>query len=172
MPDESYDVIVIGGGAGGVPTAMRVSQLGGRVAVIECENLGGLCMNKGCVPFDHMMVASHILGSLSLGKEMGLSFTEVSKDYGTLMKRQNELIEFMRLGVESTLKKNKVEIIKGKGRINGKGKVEVVGLIFQEQSYGIAFQADSPYREMINIALLKLVEAGIYKEIHDKWFGS
>ncbi len=54
----------------------------------------------------------------------------------------------------------------------GKGKVEVVGLIFQEQSYGIAFQADSPYREMINIALLKLVEDGIYKEIHDKWFGS
>jgi dihydrolipoamide dehydrogenase len=127
MPDESYDVIVIGGGAGGVPTAMRVSQLGGRVAVIECENLGGLCMNKGCVPFGHMMVASHILGSLSLGKEMGLSVPEVSKDYGVLMKRQNELIEFMRLGVESTLRKNKVEIIKGKGRIAGKGKVEVNG---------------------------------------------
>ena len=127
MPDESYDVIVIGGGAGGVPTAMRASQLGGRAAVIECENLGGLCMNKGCVPFGHMMVASHILGSLSLGKEMGLSVPEVSKDYGALMKRQNELIEFMRLGVESTLKKNKVEIIKGKGRITGKGKVAVNG---------------------------------------------
>ena len=54
----------------------------------------------------------------------------------------------------------------------GKGKVEVVGLIFQEQSYGIAFQIDSPYREEINIALLKLVERGIYKEIHDRWFGS
>ena len=54
----------------------------------------------------------------------------------------------------------------------GKGKVEVVGLIFQEQSYGIALQVDSPLREQINIALLKLVESGIYKEIHDRWFGS
>ncbi len=54
----------------------------------------------------------------------------------------------------------------------GKGKVEVVGLIFQEQSYGIALQVESPLREQINIALLKLVESGIYKEIHDRWFGS
>ena len=54
----------------------------------------------------------------------------------------------------------------------GKGKVKVVGLIFQEQSYGIALQFNSPYREKINVALLKLVENGIYKEIHDKWFGS
>ncbi len=54
----------------------------------------------------------------------------------------------------------------------GKGKVKVVGLIFQEQSYGIALQIDSPLREEINIALLRLVESGIYKEIHDKWFGS
>ena len=90
MADESYDVIVIGGGAGGVPTAMRVSQLGGRVAVIECENLGGLCMNKGCVPFGHMMVASHILGSLSLGKEMGLSFTE--NQHSNLWKTKKTLL--------------------------------------------------------------------------------
>ena len=54
----------------------------------------------------------------------------------------------------------------------GKGKVMVVGLIFQEQSYGIALQFKSPYREEINIALLRLIEKGIYKEIHDKWFGS
>jgi ABC-type amino acid transport substrate-binding protein len=54
----------------------------------------------------------------------------------------------------------------------GKGRVKVVGLIFQEQSYGIALQFNSPYREKINIALLTLMENGIYKEIHDKWFGS
>ena len=54
----------------------------------------------------------------------------------------------------------------------GKGTVEVVGLIFQEQSYGIALQIDSPLREDNNIALLRLVESGVYKEIHDKWFGS
>jgi ABC-type amino acid transport substrate-binding protein len=54
----------------------------------------------------------------------------------------------------------------------GKGKVKVVGLIFQEQSYGIALQVNSPYREEINTALLRLMERGVYKEIHDRWFGS
>jgi ABC-type amino acid transport substrate-binding protein len=54
----------------------------------------------------------------------------------------------------------------------GKGRVKVVGLVFQEQNYGIALQVKSPLREEINIALLRLVENGVYKEIHDKWFGS
>ena len=125
MTENTYDVIVLGGGAGGVPAAVRAAQLGARVAVIENNLLGGLCMNRGCVPFGHMMVASSILGSLSLGKDMGLDFSGVSRDYTALLKRQNELIAFMRQGVESTLKKNKVEIIKGKGRLSGKGKLVV-----------------------------------------------
>jgi len=127
MTEEIYDVIVLGGGAGGAPAAIRAAQLGGKVAVVECENFGGQCMNRGCIPFGHMMVASNILGGLSLGKEMGLHFSGISKDYATLIKRQNELIDFMRQGVEGTLKKNRVKIISGRGKIAGKGKVEVNG---------------------------------------------
>lgn len=127
MRKNTYDVIVLGGGAGGVPAAVRAAQLGGSVAVIESGNLGGLCMNRGCIPFGHMMVASNILRSLSLGKDMGLSFSGISKDFTTLIKRQDELIAFMRQGVMGTLMKNKVELIKGKGRIDGKGKVNVNG---------------------------------------------
>jgi dihydrolipoamide dehydrogenase len=123
------DVIVIGGGAGGVPAAIRAAQLGGKVALIEPENLGGFCMNKGCVPFGQMMVVSNILERLSLGKELGLSFDGVSKDYAALTKRQDDLINFMRQGVGNTLKKNGIEIIEGKGRIAGKGKVDVNGKI-------------------------------------------
>ena len=74
MSEASYDVIVLGGGAGGVPASIRAAQLGGRVAIVESDQLGGLCMNKACVPFGHMMAASNILGSLALGKEMGLHF--------------------------------------------------------------------------------------------------
>ncbi len=96
MTQVVYDVIVLGGGAGGVPAAVRAAQLGGKVAVIEYDNLGGLCMNQGCVPFGHMMAASKILGSLSLGREMGLDFPSISKNYSALTKRQNELIAFMR----------------------------------------------------------------------------
>ena len=127
MSEESYDVIVLGGGAGGVPAAIRAAQLGGRVSLIECEQLGGLCMNRGCIPFGHMMIASNILGSIALGEEMGIKCHGISKDYTTLLKRHNELIDFMRLGVESILKKNGVKIIKGKGKIRGKGTMEVNG---------------------------------------------
>jgi len=127
MTEEIYDVVVLGGGAGGAPAAIRAAQLGGHVAIIECENFGGQCMNKGCIPFGHMMVASNILGSLFLGKDMGLTFQGVTIDYPTLRKRQDELIAFMRQGVRSTLKKKGVEIIEGRGKIAGKGKVEVNG---------------------------------------------
>jgi dihydrolipoamide dehydrogenase len=127
MTSEMRDLVVIGGGAGGVPAAIRAAQLGARVSIIEARDLGGQCMNRGCVPFGHMVEASAILGALKLGKEMGISFSGLSTDYATLMDRQGQLINFMRQGVESTLKKNRIEIIRGKGTIVGKGRVDVHG---------------------------------------------
>jgi len=127
MTEEIYDVVVLGGGAGGVPAAVRAAQLGGTVAVIEQENFGGLCMNKGCIPFGHMMTASNIVGNLSLGRDMGLHVSEVSLDYEILVRRQNELIDFMRKGVVGTLVKNGIDRIEGRGRISGKGRMDVNG---------------------------------------------
>ncbi|MBN2032502.1 MAG: FAD-dependent oxidoreductase [Deltaproteobacteria bacterium] len=127
MPERSRDVVVLGGGAGGVPAAIRAAQLGGRVVLVEGGELGGLCMNRGCVPYGHMMAAAGILGSLGLGKEMGIHFGRITTDYGTLIARQESLIAFMREGVRSTLKKRDVRIIQGRGRITGKGRVEVNG---------------------------------------------
>ncbi len=123
------DVVVIGGGAGGVPAAIRAAQLGGDVAIVEGREVGGLCMNRGCVPFGHMMVASDIMGVVAFGKKMGLLFEGISKDYSVLKQRQDELIDFMRQGVTSTIKKNNIELIDGKGKVAGKGKVEVNGKI-------------------------------------------
>ena len=124
---EIYDVVVLGGGAGGVPAAIRASQLGGKVAIVEAKDLGGQCMNLGCIPFGHMMVVSHILKNLSLGKEMGVSVRDITIDYPTLIKRQDEIVAFMRQGVRNTLKKNNVKLIKGRGRIVGKGALDVEG---------------------------------------------
>jgi len=121
------DVIVIGGGAGGVPAAIRAAQLGANVAIVEAEAFGGLCMNRGCVPFGHMMLASNVVGAVSFGKKLGLSFEKITWDYGELKKRQEELIRFMRMGVTSTLKKSKIELIAGTGELAGKGKVAVNG---------------------------------------------
>ncbi len=125
--DENYDVIIIGGGAGGVAAAIRAAQLGGKVAVVEGNKLGGLCMNSGCVPFGHMMVASHILGDLSLAKEMGIACSGISKDVSTLLNRQKELIAFMQQGVKTIFSKRKITLVTGRGKLNGSGRVEVNG---------------------------------------------
>jgi len=125
--DENYDVIVIGGGAGGVAAAIRAAQLGGKVAVVEGNKLGGLCMNSGCVPFGHMMVASHILGDLSLAKDMGIVCSGLSKDLSTLLNRQKELIAFMQQGVKTIFSKRKITLVTGRGKLSGPGRVEVNG---------------------------------------------
>jgi dihydrolipoamide dehydrogenase len=122
-----FEVIIMGGGAGGVAAAVRAAQLGGRVAVVEDKFLGGLCMNRGCVPFGHMMAASHILGSLALGREMGIECSHVTSDFSALVKRQNELIAFMRQGVKGMLNKNRIALVRGKGRLAGPGRVKVNG---------------------------------------------
>jgi len=130
MGGHSFDVIVIGGGAGGVAAAVRAAQVGARVAVVEDKFLGGLCMNRGCVPFAHMMAASRILGSLALGKEMGIECQGLTTDFAALMKRQGELVAFMRQGVQGLFKKNRITLINGRGRLAGPGKVEAGGEAF------------------------------------------
>lgn len=127
MTKEAYDVVVLGGGAGGVPAAIRAAQLGGRVALIECKDLGGMCMNRGCVPFGHMRVAADILGALSFGKEFGFDIPEMSKKYSVYRKRQNEMISFMREGVKGMLGKNRVKVFRGVGKLAGRGEMAVGG---------------------------------------------
>lgn len=138
MSDVIYDVVVLGGGAGGVPAAIRAAQLGGRVAIIEVGEFGGLCMNRGCIPFCHMAEVSRIQGSLALGKQMGLNVPGVSLDYASFRKRQNELISFMREGVIGMLNKKKVRVIQGRGKLVGKGKVEVKGDIISYRNLVLA----------------------------------
>jgi dihydrolipoamide dehydrogenase len=122
---DQHDVIVIGGGAGGAAAAIRAAQLGAKVAVVEDKFIGGLCMNRGCVPFGHMLTAAHILASLTLGKDMGIECSGLKMNFDTLMKRQNELITFMRQGVQGLFTKHKIDLIKGMGRLAGSGKVQV-----------------------------------------------
>jgi dihydrolipoamide dehydrogenase len=138
MKTDGYDVIVLGGGAGGVAAAIHAAQLGGRVAVIEDKHLGGLCMNRGCVPFGQMMVASRLLSNLSLAAEMGVKAAKVSTHYPTLLERQEELVTFMRQGVLGMLNKNKVNLIRGRGKLKGPGTVTVNGETFSSRKIIIA----------------------------------
>ena len=136
--DENYDVIVVGGGAGGVAAAIRSAQLGAKVAVVEENKLGGFCMNSGCVPFGHMMVASRILGDLALAKDMGIVCSSVSKDVATLLNRQKELIAFMQQGVKTLFSKRKIALIAGRGELSGPGRVEAAGKTFSAKAVILA----------------------------------
>lgn len=127
MADEVYDLVVLGGGAAGVPAAVRASQLGGRVALVESGELGGHCMNRSCVPFGHMMAACQLIGAFSLGKDMGFEIPSFALNYTALRKRQTELISFMREGVRGLLSKRDVALFKGRGKLAGAGKVVVNG---------------------------------------------
>ena len=139
MKKERFDVIVIGAGAGGVAAAIRASQLKAKVALIERSRLGGFCMNSACIPFTHMMWASHIRGFfVSLGKDMGIGFKADDMDISKLLRRQKDLIGFMQKGVEGILKKNQIELIKAKASLRSPKEVEINSSILEAEKLIIA----------------------------------
>ena len=127
MTGSIFDVVVLGGGPGGVAAAIRASQLGGKVAIVEKNDLGGLCMNRACVPFGHSMAVAGILKDLTLAREMGVTCSGVQADYAKTKKRQDALVAFMRQGVAAMLRKNQVELIRGQGTVTGPQTLDVGG---------------------------------------------
>lgn len=124
---ETYDLVVIGGGAGGYEAAVRAAQLGGRVALVEKWKIGGYCVNKGCIPTKALLRSVEVLRTshLSRVRSLGLVTGEASLDWKTMKDRKNELVESLVEGMEARLRKLGVEIVKGSGSIFRKGTVEV-----------------------------------------------
>ncbi len=112
-----FDVAVVGGGPGGVTAAVRASQLGAKVALIEEKNLGGACMNKACIPFAHMMRAASLFSQMADASKLGIKCHKIAHDFKALSGAREELVGFLRAGLESLLKKNKIEVIRGKASI-------------------------------------------------------
>ncbi len=125
MSESAFDVIVVGGGPGGYPAAIRASQLGRRVALVEREHLGGICLNWGCIPTKALLRSSeinHLLGRLD---EFGFSASDVSFDVGRIVQRSRKVAKRLATGVKSLLKKNGVQVFDGRGRLAGPGRVAV-----------------------------------------------
>jgi dihydrolipoamide dehydrogenase len=124
---DTYDVVIIGGGPGGYNCAIRAGQLGLKVACIEMRGtLGGTCLNVGCIPSKALLHTSHLFSAAQNEfAALGIKTGKVELDLAQMMGQKDEAVEGLTKGVEFLLKKNKAEYIKGKGKILGKGKVEV-----------------------------------------------
>jgi dihydrolipoamide dehydrogenase len=121
----SYDVIIIGSGPGGYVAAIRASQLGMKAAVIEKAELGGVCLNWGCIPTKALLKSAQVFEYLLHAKDYGLIASSVDKDFSSVIKRSRQVAEKMSKGVQFLMKKNKVEVIAGTGKVKPGKKVEV-----------------------------------------------
>jgi dihydrolipoamide dehydrogenase len=125
MAEETFDVVVVGGGPGGYPAAIRSSQLGLRTALVEAEHLGGICLNWGCIPTKALLRSSelkHLLGRLD---EFGFSATDISFDIRKVVARSRKVAKKLSMGVKHLLKKNDVTVFDGRARLDGPGRVVV-----------------------------------------------
>jgi len=125
MATQSFDMIVIGAGPGGYVCAIRGAQLGLKVAVIEREHMGGICLNWGCIPTKAMLRSSEVFHLMHRAKEFGLKAEGIDYDLDAVVARSRAVAKQLNGGVGHLLKKNKVTSIMGEAKVSGKGKVAV-----------------------------------------------
>jgi dihydrolipoamide dehydrogenase len=125
MADPHYNLLIIGGGPGGYTAAIRGAQLGMRVAVVERERVGGVCLNWGCIPTKALLKNAEILQTFRRGAEWGITFENLQVDFGKIIKRSRGVSDRIVKGVEYLMKKNSIDVIPGNGRLVGPGAVEV-----------------------------------------------
>jgi dihydrolipoamide dehydrogenase len=122
---SNYDVAIIGSGPGGYVAAIRIAQLGGKAIVIERNELGGVCLNSGCIPTKTLLKGAELSKLHKLSKEYGIFYSPPKIDYSKLIERKDLIVEQLKEGIAHLLKKNKVTILKGTGRVIAPHKVEV-----------------------------------------------
>jgi dihydrolipoamide dehydrogenase len=122
---KTFDVIVIGAGPGGYVAAIRASQLGLNVAIVEREHMGGICLNWGCIPTKAMLRSSEVFHLMHRAKDFGLSAENISYDLDAVVQRSRGVAKQLNSGVGHLMKKNKVTVFMGEATLPGKGKVSV-----------------------------------------------
>jgi dihydrolipoamide dehydrogenase len=125
LSDNTFDVVVIGAGPGGYVAAIKAAQLGYRTACVEEGNLGGVCLNIGCIPTKALLESAALITHLGHAREFGVSVGEIKTDMAQAVKRSRQVSERLVKGIGFLFKKNKVTHVAGRGRLAGDGKVEV-----------------------------------------------
>ncbi len=149
-----YDIIVLGSGPGGYVTAIRASQLGFKVAVIEKENLGGICLNWGCIPTKALLKSAQVFDYLKHASDYGLTIKEFDKDFSAVVKRSRDVADGMSKGVQFLMKKNKIDVIDGFGKIKLGKKVDVTdkdGKVTEYAADHIIIATGARSRELPNL---------------------
>lgn len=150
-----YDIIILGSGPGGYVTAIRASQLGFKVAVVEKENLGGICLNWGCIPTKALLKSAQVFDYLKHAADYGLTISgEVDKDFNAVIGRSRGVADGMSKGVQFLMKKNKIEVIDGFGKVKPGKKVDVTdkdGKVTEISADHIIIATGARSRELPNL---------------------
>lgn len=121
----AYDVIVLGSGPGGYPAAIRASQLGKKVAIVEKESLGGVCLNWGCIPTKALLKSAQVYEYAKHAADYGINVSNPSQNFEGVIKRSRGVADKMSKGVQFLMKKNKIDVIMGYGKLVAPGKLEI-----------------------------------------------
>ncbi|QNJ98886.1 dihydrolipoyl dehydrogenase [Constantimarinum furrinae] len=146
---SKYDIIVLGSGPGGYVTAIRASQLGFKTAIIEKESLGGVCLNWGCIPTKALLKSAQVFEYLKHAEDYGLTVKDAGSDFGKVIERSRGVADGMSKGVQFLMKKNKIDVINGFGKLKPGKKVDVDGKEYSADHIVIATGARS--RELPNL---------------------
>ena len=146
---SKYDIIVLGSGPGGYVTAIRASQLGFKTAIVEKESLGGVCLNWGCIPTKALLKSAQVFEYLKHAEDYGLKVEGADKDFDAVVKRSRGVADGMSKGVQFLMKKNKIDVIEGFGKLKPGKKIDVDGTEYSADNIIIATGARS--RELPNL---------------------
>ena len=152
----TYDLIVIGSGPGGYVAAIRASQLGMKVGVVEKESLGGICLNWGCIPTKALLKSAQVFEYVRHAKDYGIEVGDSKVNFGDMIGRSRNVAGGMSKGIEFLFKKNKIDKIMGFGKLAGKGKVEVTAEDGKKQTYeakNIILATGGRARELPNLPI-------------------
>ena len=149
----NYDIIVIGSGPGGYVTAIRAAQLGFKTAIIEKENLGGICLNWGCIPTKALLKSAQVFKYINHAENFGLNKVEASFDFPNVVQRSRGVAEKMSKGVEFLMKKNKIDVIFGTAKVKPSKKVAVEkdGAVTEYAAEHIVLATGARSRELPNL---------------------
>jgi dihydrolipoamide dehydrogenase len=152
----NYDVIVIGSGPGGYVAAIRASQLGLKTAIVERESLGGICLNWGCIPTKALLKSAQVFEYVKHAADYGISIKDASHDFGAVIKRSRGVADGMSKGIAFLMKKNKIDVIMGSGKVAAASKVEVTDAAGAKKTYDakhIILATGARSRELPNIKI-------------------